>query len=104
MRVLAVFEEQRNRLFPEAPTFRELGYNITLAPYYFVAGPKNVPDEVAVFLHDAFKKAMESDSFRKFVEDNSLVLDYAGPDDIKKQLSRDYELYREIVNKIVKKN
>jgi tripartite-type tricarboxylate transporter receptor subunit TctC len=100
MRVLAVFEERRNRLFPEAPTFRELGYDITLAPYYFVAGPKNLADEAVGFLHDAFKRAMETDSFRKFVDDNSLVLEYAGPEELKKQLARDYELYGQIVKKV----
>ncbi len=100
MRVLAVFEPQRNRLFPEAPTFRELGYYITLAPYYFVATPKNVSDDILNFLHDAFKKATETDSFRRFVDDNSLVLDYAGPEELARQLRLDYEFYAEIVKKL----
>lgn len=100
MRVLAVFEERRNRLFPYAPTFRELGYDITLAPYYFVAAPKGVPDDVVSFLHDVFKKAMDADSFRKFVDDNSLVLDYAGPDELARQLRNDYQFYAEIIKKL----
>ena len=41
-RVLLVFEEKRNPLFPDAPTAKELGYEITMGVYYMLIGPKGL--------------------------------------------------------------
>ena len=97
IRVLVTFEERRNPLLPEVPTAKELGYDITLAPYYFVAAPKNVPDDVVNTLHDAFKKAIETNRFKEFAQENGYVIDYKSPSELLAELRRDYETYREIV-------
>ena len=102
-RVLAVCEEERDPLFPEAPTLREVGYDITLGGYFFLIAPKGTPDVAAAKLHDAFKRALESESFRRAAAGLGVVVDYAGPEDLRQQLARDYALFGELLGKEVQR-
>jgi len=90
-RVLAVFEEKRNPLFPDAPTFREIGHDITMGVYYLVIGPKGLSPQIVPMLHDALKKAMEDPIFPTAMEARGFEVSYEGPQDLKKRLIRDYE-------------
>jgi len=96
-KVLAVFEEKRNPLFPEVPTFREIGYDITMGVYYMVIGPKGLSPEIVAKLHDAFKKAMEEPVFIEAMKARGFDVSYEGTEDIKKRLMRDYEQNAKLV-------
>lgn len=67
MRALAIFSTKRNPL--GVPIFPELGYDITAGVYHFVVAPKATPDWVVQIIHDALKKAIESDTFKKFADE-----------------------------------
>lgn len=97
-RVLAVYEEKRNPLFPDVPTFRELGYDVTLGVYYLVIGPKGLAPGIVTALHDAFKKAMEEDAFINAMKARGFDVAYEGTGDIKKRLLRDYEQNAKLVD------
>ena len=90
-RVLGVFEEKRNPLFPNAPTFREKGFEVTMGAYYLIFGPKGLPPQVLTTIHDSVKKAMEEQAFQKPMRESGFEISYEGPADIKKRLMRDYE-------------
>jgi tripartite-type tricarboxylate transporter receptor subunit TctC len=96
-RVLGVFEEKRNPLFPNAPTFREKGYDVTMAAYYLIFGPKGLPPQVVTTIHDSLKKAMEEQTFQKPMREGGFEISYEGPQDIKKRLMRDYEQCKVLV-------
>ena len=98
VRVLAVFEEKRNPLFPEAPTFKEIGYDITTAVYYQFIGPKGLPPQIVSTLHDAFKKGMEDPAFVKPMATQGWQIDYEGPQDLAKRLLKDYEMNTKLVD------
>jgi len=91
LRVLAVCEEKRNPLFPDAPTFKEIGYDITMGVYYLVIGPKDLSSQIVSILHDALKKAMEDPIFKKPMEAKGFDISYEGPQDLKKRLMQDFE-------------
>lgn len=96
-RVLGVFEEKRNPLFPEAPTFKELGYDITLAAYYLIFGPKDLPPQIFSTIHNAFKKGVEEPIFTNVIKEKGYEVQYLGPQDIKTRLTKDYESNRKLV-------
>jgi tripartite-type tricarboxylate transporter receptor subunit TctC len=59
LRVLATFGADRHPAFPDAPTFKELGYNDVV--FYAWVGlfvPKGVPEPVMTRLRDAMRKVM----------------------------------------------
>ncbi len=54
VRVLAVASEERVPTLPDAPTFRELGYDIVGGAYRGVAAPKGTPKEIVDKLAQVF--------------------------------------------------
>jgi tripartite-type tricarboxylate transporter receptor subunit TctC len=69
-RGLAVAGPRRNELFPDVPTFYELGYShgIPFGCHVGILGPKNMPPAVVKKLHDAFKKAVEDPSYKDLLK------------------------------------
>jgi tripartite-type tricarboxylate transporter receptor subunit TctC len=90
-KVLLVFEDKRNPLFPDAPTAKELGYDINMGVYYMLIGPKDLPSQTVTVIHDAAKKSMEDPVFKKPMEARGFDVVYEGSQDLKKRLVRDYE-------------
>lgn len=66
--VLASLNKARLAGAPDAPTFEELGYGLSMPSYIAFMAPAAVPDEIAAKLEAAILKASQSDDFRKIVE------------------------------------
>ncbi len=63
LRVLNTWGDKRLDKFPNAPTLKELGYDLVQNSPFGIGAPKGTPPEVVKRLHDAFKKAMEEPSY-----------------------------------------
>ena len=63
LRVINTWGEKRLPKFPDAPTLKELGYDIVQNSPFGIGAPKGTPPEVVKKLHDAFKQAMEEPSY-----------------------------------------
>jgi tripartite-type tricarboxylate transporter receptor subunit TctC len=57
MRLLVTWGPQRTKRWPDVPTLKELGYDMTSTSPYGIAGPKGMDPKVAKVLHDASGKA-----------------------------------------------
>jgi len=97
IRVIGVFQKERNPSFPDAPTFKELGYDITQGVYYFLLLPKGTPQAVVEILHGAFKKALAEPSFVMVMKNSQIDIDYQRPEAISKELWASYEDNRKMV-------
>lgn len=51
LRLLAVAAPERQPLWPDVPTFRELGYPMEVAIWFGLSGPAGLPDAIADRLH-----------------------------------------------------
>lgn len=100
VKALAVFSEERSDALPDTPTFSEDGVAFTQDNYYFVIVPKDVPDDKAQILHDAFKAAIETEAFQEFANTNGAVVDYAGPEDLMGLLQSDYDKFGTLVEEL----
>jgi tripartite-type tricarboxylate transporter receptor subunit TctC len=65
VRVLAVATEQRHPLYPDVPTFKELGLNWVDGAYRGVAVPKATPPDLQKQISDAFDAVNKDPEFRK---------------------------------------
>ena len=63
LRVLNTWGDKRLDKFPDAPTLKELGYDIVQNSPFGIGAPKNTPEAVVKRLHDAFKTAMEQPAY-----------------------------------------
>lgn len=64
LRVLNTWGAERLVKFPDAPTLKELGIDVVQNSPFGIGAPKGTPPDVVKRLHDAFKQAMEQESYR----------------------------------------
>ncbi len=79
VRVLNTWGDKRLEKFPDAPTLKELGVNVVQNSPFGIGAPKGTPPEVITRLHDAFKKAMEDQSYVQALGRYDMVPIYMGP-------------------------
>jgi len=81
LRVLNTWGEKRLDKFPDAPTLKELGYDIVQNSPFGIGAPRGTPPEVIKRLHDAFKKAMEEPSYVAALGRYDMLPNYMGSAD-----------------------
>ncbi len=78
LRVLNTWGDKRLAKFPDAPTLKELGYDIVQNSPFGIGAPKGTPPEVVKKLHDAFKQAMEEPSYVAALGKYDMLPNYMG--------------------------
>ena len=76
LRVLNTWGDKRLAKFPDAPTLKELGYDIVQNSPFGIGAPKGTPPDVVKKLHDAFKQAMEEPSYVAALGRYDMLPDY----------------------------
>jgi putative tricarboxylic transport membrane protein len=100
LRVLAQLADKRLPGYPDAPTLKEAGYDVTPTPQVRgVVGPPQMPAEAAAYWEGRFAKLRETPSWKKYVADNQLEESFltgekfrASINDISKQLREQFVL------------
>ena len=67
MRVLASVEDQRLVTEPDAPTLKELGYDIASCAVFIVSAPPHLPTDVRATLDRALRAAIDSPSMTALI-------------------------------------
>lgn len=76
-----VWTEKRLADLPNTPTLLELGLPTTQYSPFGLVGPKGMPAEVQARLHDAFKQAMEMDSYQAMLKRFEMLPIYMNSND-----------------------
>jgi tripartite-type tricarboxylate transporter receptor subunit TctC len=95
VRVLAVASEERVKALPDAPTFKEQGYDIVGGAYRGVAVPKDTPDEVVETLEEAFAEANRQITEKQ--EPLGFVMEYITGDEVDEVMDMLAEAYGPIL-------
>ena len=98
--VLATFEDHRNSSFPDALTFREVGYDVVMGVYYPVLAPKNMPADVKAKLFKAAKAAIESPAFSGPAKDRGYILEVKDPEVFRKEIWGDYRANLQLLTEL----
>jgi tripartite-type tricarboxylate transporter receptor subunit TctC len=100
LRALAVDSQNRWKILPDVPTFKELGFAIE-APFWIgVAGPKGIPNEILRKLEKAFEMAAKDPSFDEALERIHMLPAYRSGEEFKKVVFRDYDIQGELIKKL----
>ena len=73
---LGVMDEERNPLFPDVPTCKEQGYDITYYTQRGMAAPLGVDDAIMARLEEACAAAIEDPDFVTFMKNNGQAISY----------------------------
>ena len=102
MRVLATFGATRLASFPDAPTLKELGYDVE---YYLWAGlfaPRGIPPATQKTLRDAVRQAVQDPEFKNAMEKAQTPIAYQDADEFQAFWDKDARTLAEVVRKIGK--
>ncbi|GHV49949.1 ABC transporter substrate-binding protein [Deltaproteobacteria bacterium] len=92
VRLLAVLNAERVKEFPDAPTAKELGYDVSWSSWRAIGVPKGVPADVKKVLDEAFKRAFDNPEFQAKAIKASIDLLYRTGDEFKKMAGEQYPL------------
>ncbi|MBA1334388.1 MAG: Tripartite tricarboxylate transporter TctC family [Firmicutes bacterium] len=100
-RALAISTTERIDLMADVPTFRELGYDITLSLFRGVAAPKDIPEEAKAYYVDIIKKMVETETWKKdYLEKNMITPGYLEGEEYAKYLDEMNQIYEETLREL----
>jgi tripartite-type tricarboxylate transporter receptor subunit TctC len=86
VRCLAITALERSPTEPNAPTMRELGYDVYIDNQKGFVVRKGVPEPIRQKLHDVMKKAFDDPQFKANAQKLQLELSYLNGEDFRKAL------------------
>jgi len=100
MRVLVNFTPKRHPVFPDVPTAKELGWDVSNGVWYMLLAPKGTPAPVMRHIHDAAKAAIEDPKFTADMAGRGIDVDYRPGEALRADLWREYRLHTDILRRV----
>ena len=100
MRVLVNFRPARLPAFADVPTAKELGWDVANGVWYLLMVPKGTPANVARYLHDAAKTAIEDPKFAADMANRGIDVDYRPGSALRADLWREYKVHTELLRRV----
>lgn len=95
IKLLAVMTDERTDQFPDVPTLKEEGLDVT---YYRARGfwmNGDISEPVANYWEDALEKMSETDTWSEYVENAGLLLEFKGREEYTDYIEEDGTSYKE---------
>ena len=99
IRAIVSLSTKRLRQYPDTPTAKELGYDVVVSRWMGVAAPKGLPRDVKTLLVDAFKKATDTEEFKKFNAQNGLEPFVGTPDEARVWIKNQADYFKKVADK-----
>lgn len=97
-RLLAVTGEKRAAVFPDTPTFKELGYpDIVADVSFYMLAPKGTPQPIVEKLYRATDKALESAKLKESFKIQGIEDRRGGPAELGAYIANELKRWTEIV-------
>jgi putative tricarboxylic transport membrane protein len=98
VRPMAVARATRMTEFPDVPTLKEIGHNVTYFFYRGIAAAQGIPAEVAAFYENMFKRMAESSAWKeKYLKKYMLSPAWMGSKEFAKVVAQNEEESKEIL-------
>lgn len=100
MRVLVNFRPERLKSFPDAPTAKELGWDVANGVWYMLLAPNGTPPAVVRYAHDAAKAVIEAPKFAADMANRGIDVDYRPGNALRADLWREYKAYSQLLRSV----
>ena len=99
--VLAVSTPERCDMIPDVRTFKEIGYDFSIAQIRSVYCPPDTPKEAVDFWVDILKKVWDTPEFQdEYMKANGMMPYWAATDDCRKIYDEQYAIFAEIMEEV----
>jgi tripartite-type tricarboxylate transporter receptor subunit TctC len=99
-RLLLSFMEKRSEDFPQVPILKDLGYDVPCPVLNGLFAPKDLPNDIAKTLEDAFSKGMKEPAFAKGIRDLRLSVYYRSGQELEDYTLRTYEKFGKMLKEM----
>jgi len=97
-RPLATFTEERQDLFPDVPTFAELGHpDLVYFMQRSIVGPPEMPKEAQEFYIDLFRRVNDTEQWQKYMESDGLREAFISGDELQEFFLKQREVHRKLL-------
>jgi tripartite-type tricarboxylate transporter receptor subunit TctC len=103
IRLLAMTSAERHPAYPEIPTLRELGYDVTHAIWHAVLTPAGTSPEVVTALRRGLQAMVEDEAFKTSLQKLGEQPQYMNAEAFGQFLEQDYQKLGSILRQIIKK-
>jgi tripartite-type tricarboxylate transporter receptor subunit TctC len=100
LRMLAVMAEQRSKTFPDVPTLKEKGVDLSVATWRGIVVPKKTPAAVVDTLRTASKAAAEDQAFRDQLAKMNLTWAYVDGPEFGQLMQKDNAFFKDLMTKL----
>ncbi len=97
LRLLATFDEERMKMYPDVPTLGDLGYDISAPSLYSIAAPKGISQDKVEILDAAIKKAFDEPDFQDLLDKMYMIPAYKGHAEMPEIISSTYEKMGKVI-------
>lgn len=99
LKILAVMADTRSELYPNVPTFKELGHPLTIRAWAALVAPKGTPKEKLDVLRKAAEKVCNSKEFKDYFKKQGIDPTAIIGDAADKMLADDDAMYAKFLKK-----
>jgi tripartite-type tricarboxylate transporter receptor subunit TctC len=96
-RILAVCSPNRSPAVPDAPTFKEFGFDLDVGTWYAYVAAKGTPQERLKKLQDAFRAGVESSEFKSLYQKQGGMAMFKGPEALVAYFKEQDRLWKKII-------
>lgn len=97
LKLLGVMNDTRMPLYPDVPTFKELGVDLTIRAWAALGIPKGVPEAHKQILQDGFSKALKDEEYVNYMARQGIVVNTADTDAVNAMIKEDDAFYKTLV-------
>lgn len=103
LKILAVMSDERTKMFPEVPTFKELGHNLTVRAWAALVAPKGTPDDVLTLLRESAKRVSSKPEYAEYFLKQGIDPTSIIGDDALKMMRADNAMYEDFLKELLKR-
>ncbi|HXZ36452.1 MAG TPA: tripartite tricarboxylate transporter substrate binding protein [Thermodesulfobacteriota bacterium] len=96
-RILAVCSPNRSPAVPDAPTFKEFGFDLDVGTWYAYVAAKGTPQDRLKKLQDAFRAGVESNEFKSLYQKQGGMAMFKGPEALVAYFKEQDRLWKKII-------
>ena len=99
LKILGIMADSRSELYPDVPTFKELGHDMAVRAWATLVAPKDTPKEKLEVLRNAAKKVCASKEFKEYFMKQGIDPTAIVGADADKMMAEDHDMYGKFLTK-----
>jgi tripartite-type tricarboxylate transporter receptor subunit TctC len=97
IRAVGVFQPNRNPHYPDTPTFKEAGHDVSAGTLFSLIVQKGTPPEIVRYIHDAARDAMRDKVFQDTMKARIVEIEYRPGEKLHADLREEYRAHTELL-------